>query len=77
MLSIAQTLLANSSHAAPMSEAAWYWRKAGECAQMARKASDPRRRSDYETQDKLWRQIASRIETIEATERNRVVSDPV
>jgi hypothetical protein len=47
---------------------------------MASKASDPRRRSDYEAQGKLWRQIASRIEAIEAidtTERNRVGSDLV
>jgi hypothetical protein len=63
-----------------MSEAGWYWRKAGECARQASEASDARRRADYETQDKLWRQIASRIEAIEVietNERNRVGSDPV
>jgi hypothetical protein len=66
-----------------MSEAGWYWRKAGECARQASETSDPRRRAEYETQNKLWRQIASRIEAIEAieaietNERNRVGPDPM
>jgi hypothetical protein len=56
-----------------MSEAAWYRRKAGECAQLAKDASDPRARSQLQTEEALWREIAERIE---ANERNRFGSDP-
>jgi hypothetical protein len=57
-----------------MSEAAWYRRKAGECAQLAKDASDPRARSQLQTEEALWREIAERIE---ANERNRFGSDPL
>jgi hypothetical protein len=57
-----------------MAGAEWYLRKAGECARLAREASDPRRRSEYETEELLWRKIAAQIE---ANERNRFRSDPV
>jgi hypothetical protein len=57
-----------------MSEAAWYRRKAGECAQLAKDASDRRARSQLQTEEALWRDIAERIE---ANERNRFGSDPL
>jgi hypothetical protein len=45
-----------------MSQAAWFWRKADECARQAKNASEPGRRGDYETQAEHWRQMAARIE---------------
>jgi hypothetical protein len=56
-----------------MSGAAWYLRKADEYARLAQQASDPRRRSGYETEELRWRQIAEQIET---NEKNRFGSDP-
>jgi hypothetical protein len=57
-----------------MAGAEWYLRKAGECARLAREASDPRRRSEHVSEELSWRKIAERIE---ANERNRFRSDPV
>jgi hypothetical protein len=57
----------------PMSQAAWFWQKADECARQAENATEPDRRGDYETQAQQWRQMAERIET---SERNRFGSDP-
>jgi hypothetical protein len=44
-------------------------RKAAECAQLARQATDARRRCEYKTEEWRWRQIAEQIET---NERNRL-----
>jgi hypothetical protein len=56
-----------------MSRAAWFWQKADECARQAQNASEPDRRSDYETQAEQWRQMA---ELIEVHERHRFGSNP-
>jgi len=40
-----------------MSQAAWFWQKADECARQAKNASEPDRRGDYETQAEQWRQM--------------------
>jgi hypothetical protein len=45
-----------------MSVAAWYHQKAEQCARLAKDASEPRQRSDFETERKLWLQIAEKIE---------------
>jgi hypothetical protein len=55
-----------------MSEVSWYLRKAAECAQLARQATDPRRRCEYKNEEWRWRQIA---EQIEKNEKNRFGSD--
>jgi len=57
-----------------MSGAEWYFRKAADCARLARQATDPRRRAEYKTEEWRWRQIA---EKIEANETNRFGSDPL
>src|ERR1700674_1251710 len=57
----------------PMSQAAWFWQKADECARMAKNASEPLRRGNFETRAKEWRDIAERIER---SERARFGSDP-
>jgi hypothetical protein len=44
-----------------MSLAAWYYHKADQCAR-AKDAIEPRKRSDFETERKLWLQIADQIE---------------
>ena len=56
-----------------MSLAGWYLNKAHECARMAKDAADPQRRSNYEEEQKLWLQIAERIEE---NERNQFGSNP-
>jgi hypothetical protein len=45
-----------------MSLAAWYLHKADQCARLAKDTTDPRKRSDFETEGKLWLQIAEQIE---------------
>jgi hypothetical protein len=40
-----------------MSLAAWYLHKADQCARLAKDATEPRKRSDFETERKLWLQI--------------------
>jgi hypothetical protein len=55
-----------------MSQATWFWQKADECARMAKGASEPDGRGNYETQAQHWQQIAERIE---ANERKRLASD--
>jgi hypothetical protein len=55
-----------------MSGATWYLRKAAECAQLARQATDPRRRCEYKNEEWRWREIA---EQIEKNEKNRFGSD--
>jgi len=45
-----------------MSFAAWYLHKADQCARLAKDATEPRKRSDFETEIKLWLQIAEQIE---------------
>jgi hypothetical protein len=45
-----------------MSLVAWYLHKAEQCARFAKDATDPRKRSDFETERKLWLQIADQIE---------------
>jgi hypothetical protein len=45
-----------------MSLAAWYYHKADQCARLAKDAIEPRKRSDFETERKLWLQIAEQIE---------------
>jgi hypothetical protein len=46
----------------PMSLAAWYYHKADQCARLAKDAIEPRKRSDFETERKLWLEIAEQIE---------------
>jgi hypothetical protein len=45
-----------------MSLAAWYYQKADQCARLAHEAGEPRKRSDFEIERKLWLQIAEQIE---------------
>jgi hypothetical protein len=45
-----------------MSLAAWYYHKADQCARLAKDAIEPRKRSDFETERKLWLQLAEQIE---------------
>ena len=45
-----------------MSLAAWYYHKADQCARLAKDAIEPRKRSDFEIERKLWLQIAEQIE---------------
>jgi hypothetical protein len=45
-----------------MSLAAWYLHKADQCARLAKDAIEPRKRSDFENERKLWLQIAEQIE---------------
>ena len=56
-----------------MSLGNWYRQKAEQCARMAEEATDPRRCADYKEEQKLWLEIADRIELIE---RNQARSDP-
>jgi len=44
-----------------MSLAAWYLHKADQCARLAKDAIEPRKR-DFETERKLWLQIAEQIQ---------------
>ena len=46
----------------PMSLAVWYYHKADQCARLAKDAIEPRKRSDFENERKLWLQIAEQIE---------------
>jgi hypothetical protein len=57
-----------------MSLAGWYLYKAGQCARLAKDATDPRKRLDFETERKLWLQIAERIEMDEV---RRLGSEPM
>jgi hypothetical protein len=57
----------------PMSKATWFWPKADECGRMAKDASKADRRDHYETQAKVWRQLA---EQVEANDKNVFGSDP-
>ena len=45
-----------------MSLAHWYHQKAAQCAQLAKDASDPRRRAALKSERKLWLQLAANIE---------------
>jgi hypothetical protein len=45
-----------------MSLAHWYHQKAAQCAQLAKDASDPRRRADLKSERKLWLELAANIE---------------
>jgi hypothetical protein len=45
-----------------MSLAAWYHHKADQCARLAKDAIEPRKRSDFEIERKLWLEIAEQIE---------------
>jgi hypothetical protein len=45
-----------------MSLAAWYLHKADQCARLAKDAIEPRKRSDFETERKLWLQMTEQIE---------------
>jgi hypothetical protein len=45
-----------------MSLDAWYYHKADQCARLAKDAIEPRKRSDFETERKLWLQLAEQIE---------------
>ena len=45
-----------------MSLAAWYYHKADQCARLAKDAIEPRKRSDFKTERKLWLEIAEQIE---------------
>jgi hypothetical protein len=56
-----------------MSQAAWFWQRADECARLAKNAREPHRRGNFETRAKEWRDIA---ELIEKNERARLGSGP-
>ena len=43
----------------------WYRQKAGQCGEMARKATDPQARKAYEEQQKRWLEIAAALERYE------------
>jgi hypothetical protein len=45
-----------------MSLAAWYLQKADQCARLAKDATNSRKRSDLETEGKLWLQMAGQID---------------
>jgi hypothetical protein len=45
-----------------MSLAGWYLHKADQCAQMAKEATEPHRRVEYEERQKAWLQLAKEIE---------------
>lgn len=62
VLTIAQTAVGRLIQNPSMSVAAWYHQKAKQCAQLAKDAIEPRQRSDFETERKLWLQIAEKIE---------------
>jgi hypothetical protein len=49
-----------------MSEAGWYLEKARQCARMAKDATDQYTRTKFETEGKLWLEIAAEIERDEA-----------
>ena len=51
-----------------MSEAGWYLEKAQQCARMAKIATDPYTRTKFESEAKLWLEIAVAIEKDEARE---------
>ena len=55
-----------------MSGEAWYLKKADECVRLAKDEADPNRRAHYETEARLWREIAA---DIAKNERNRFGSD--
>ena len=44
-----------------MSLAAWYYHKADQCARLAKDADEPRKRYDFETERKLWLEIAEQV----------------
>ncbi len=48
-----------------MSLAAWYRQKADQCARLAEDATESRKRSDFETEGKLWLEMAEQIDTDE------------
>jgi hypothetical protein len=62
VLNIAQTAKGRLTQYPLMSLAAWYLHKADQCARLAKDATEPRKRSDFETERKLWLQIAEQIE---------------
>jgi hypothetical protein len=62
VLNIAQTTQGWLTQYPPMSLASWYYHKADQCARLAKDAIEPRKRSDFETERKLWLQIAEQIE---------------
>jgi hypothetical protein len=39
----------------------WYLKKADECTRLAKDAADPHTRAHYETEARLWREIAADI----------------
>ena len=43
----------------------WYRHKAEQCARMAEEAADPRRCAYHKEEQKLWLEIADRIDLIE------------
>jgi hypothetical protein len=45
-----------------MSAFAWYHHKAEQCARMAKAATDPRMRAEYEERQGLWLEIADGVE---------------
>ncbi len=44
-----------------MSGDGWYLNKANECVRLAKDTADPSRRTHYETEARLWREIAADI----------------
>lgn len=55
-----------------MSGEAWYLKKADECMRLAKDTADLHTRAHYETEAKLWREIAA---DIAKNERNRFGAD--
>jgi hypothetical protein len=58
----------------PMSLAEWYFRKADQCAQLAKDAIEPYRRADYEKEQKVWRQLGREIEQTQLKSKPKISS---
>ena len=61
----------------PMPSAALFWWKATRCSRMAKNATAPHTRDDYEAQAQAWRKIAELLELqeTETGQKNRVRHD--
>jgi hypothetical protein len=75
LVNIAQTPEGSLTQNLPMSLASWYRYKADQCARLAIDAIDPRKRSDFESERKLWLQISEQIEMDEESDVR--TSDPL
>jgi hypothetical protein len=58
----------------PMSLAEWYFHKADQCAQLAKDANEPHRRANYESEQKVWRQLGREIEQAQLKSKPKISS---